>query len=145
MPYTVPSVSDFQNYFYRDFPFGNSDPNTSVLPLDVINALMTAGFNFNSDLFPSQETYTLAYLLLAAHYLVINLRSSSQGKNGQYNWLEQSKGVGAANVSYAIPQRILDNPYWSMLTKTNYGSQYLQLLLPQLTGAMFTVYGPTKP
>ena len=82
---------------------------------------------------------------MAAHYLVTNLRASSQGINGQYAWLEQSKGAGAVNQSFAIPQRILDNPLFAMLTKTNYGASFLQLVLPQLTGQMFNAYGMTKP
>jgi hypothetical protein len=77
--------------------------------------------------------------------LVLNIRSSSQGINGQFNFLQQTKSVGAVSEGFAIPQRILDNPYFSMLTKTNYGAEYLQLLLPQLAGQMFVVAGTTLP
>lgn len=87
----------------------------------------------------------MAYNLLSAHYLVMNLRSSSQGINGQYNFLQVSKGVGSVNESFSIPERITNNPYFSMLTKTNYGQAYLQLLLPQLTGQIYVVAGTTLP
>lgn len=147
MAYTNPQISDFQTFFVRSFPFGNSnsDPNTSVLPVDITNAFQMTNININQALFACQSDYTTGYLLLAAHYLVTNLRNSSQGINGQYNWLEQSKGVGSINSSYAIPQRILDNPYWSQLTKSNFGAEYLNIILPQLAGAMTISYGRTLP
>ena len=144
MAYTNPSVTDFQNQFVRDFPYG-TDPENNVLNSDITNAFNFTNFNINQALFQNQAQYTLGYLLLSAHYLVLNMRASSQGINGQYNFLEQSKGVGALNSSFAIPQRILDNPYWSMLTKTNYGSEYLQLLLPQLAGQMMNAFGTVLP
>lgn len=145
MSWTNPQVSDFQSYFYRDFPFGESDPNTSVLALDVTNAFQMTNFNINQALFPCQSDYTIGYLLLSAHYLVTNLRNSSQGLKGKFTWLEQSKGVGSINSSYGIPQRILDNPYWTQLMTTNYGAQYLNLILPQLAGAVYVAYGRSLP
>jgi hypothetical protein len=131
-PWSNPSVADFQAQFFRDFPYG-TDINTTVTDQDIVNAFVCTNVNINQALFQNQGTYTLGYLLLSAHYLVTNLRASSQGINGQYNFLQQGKGAGPVNESFAIPQRILDNPYFSMLTKTNYGAQYLQLLLPQLS------------
>lgn len=144
MSYVNPSVSDFQNYFVRDFPYG-ADPNTCVLNSDINKAFGQVNFNINPVLFSNQEQYSIGYLLLSAHYLVVDLRMSSQGINGQFGWLEQSKSVGNVNQSFAIPQRILDNPYFAMLTKTNYGAKYLELLLPQMTGQIFITYGDTRP
>lgn len=139
-----PSVADFQSQFVRDFPYG-TDPTTQVLDSDISYAFVMVNSNINQCLFSDQGTYSMAYNLLAAHYLVTNLRSSSQGINGQYNFLQAGKGVGAVNESFSIPERILANPYFSMLTKTNYGALYLQLLLPQLMGQMYNAYGTTLP
>lgn len=136
--YQNPSVDDFKGYFFRDFPYG-TDINTSVVDADIAKAYQLTNINIVDGLFNSQSNYDIGYFLLSAHYLVMNLRSSSQGINGQYNFLEQSKGVGSVNSSYAIPQMILDNPYLSMLTKTNYGAEYLFMILPQLVGQMYTV------
>lgn len=144
MAYTNPSTSDFKAYFTRDFPYG-TDPNTSVLDSDITKAFGQVAFNINQALFSGQDQYNVGYLLLSAHYLVIDLRMSSQGINGQYSFLEQSKSVGSVSQSFAIPQRILDNPYFSMLTKTNYGAKYLELLIPQLVGQVFNVIGSTRP
>lgn len=144
MAYNNPSVADFKAYFNRDFPYG-SDPNTSILDSDISKAFQMTNINVNEGLFGYQASYTVAYLLLSAHYLVMNLRASSQGINGQFNFLEQNKSVGSIAQSFAIPQRVLDNPDWAILCKTNYGAQFIQLILPQLAGNMFTVFGSTRP
>lgn len=143
MPFNNPTVTDFKNYFTRDFPYG-TDSNTSVLDSDISKALQLTFINFNPDLWPDQNSYSIGYNLLSAHYLVMNLRMSSQGINGQFAFLEQSKSVGSVSQGFAIPQRVLDNPDWAVLMKTNYGAQYLQLVLPQLSGQIFTVRGHTK-
>lgn len=144
MAYSNPSVADFKSQFFRDFNYG-VDVNNNVLDQDITSAFLSTNVNINQGLFPDQGSYSLAYNLLSAHYLVMNLRASSQGINGQYNFLQSGKGVGAVNESFSIPQRMLDNPYWAMLSKTNYGQQYLFLLLPQLGGQMYIAYGTTLP
>lgn len=144
MTYQNPSVADFQAYFNRDFPYG-IDPETTVLDSDIAKAFQLTNVNFNPCFWANQGSYTVGYLLLSAHYLVSDLRASSQGINGQFSFLEQSKSVGSVSQSFAIPPRVLDNPDWSMLMKTNYGAQYLQLILPQLCGQIFTICGDTLP
>lgn len=144
MAYTNPTVADFKAYFFRDFPFGD-DPETSVTDADITKAFGQTDVNINQALFSSQASYNIGYLLLAAHYLVTDMTMSTQGLNGQYSFLEQSKSVGSVSQSFAIPQYILDYPYMAMLTKTNYGAKYVQLLLPQLAGNMFSVHGSTRP
>jgi hypothetical protein len=144
MAYENPSVASFKEFFTRDFPYG-SDPDTSVLDSDITKAFTMTNINLNESLFSDQGTYNVAYLLLSAHYLVTNLQASSQGINGQFNFSEQGKSVGGVSQQFAIPQRLLDNPYFSFLMKTNYGAQYLQLVMPLLTGKMFIAPGSTRP
>ncbi len=144
MAFSSPSVQDFKNYFVRDFPYG-TDMKTSVLDIDITNAFVMTNTQINQALFSYQPDYTVGYLLLAAHYMVMALRSSSQGINGQFSWLESGKAVGPASSTLAIPQQILNAPYWSALTKTNYGAQYLMMVFPKLVGSMFTVCGATQP
>lgn len=144
MGYLNPSVDDFKTYYYRDFPYG-TDPETSVLDQDIAKSYGQVNFAINPGLFSNQENYTLGYLLLAAHWLVIDLRMASQGIAGKYSWLTTSKSVGSVSESFQIPQRILDNPELAQLSQTNYGAKYLQLLLPNLTGQMFNVFGRTLP
>lgn len=144
MTFIQPTIQQFKEEFFRDFPFGK-DPNTSILDIDIQKAFNRTNVNFNTSFFADQTSYAIGFLLLSAHFLVLNIRSSSQGLSGQYNFLQAGKGAGSVNESFSIPQRILDNPEFSMLAKTNYGAQYLFLLLPQLSGQIFTVHGHTKP
>lgn len=136
MAYTVPTIANFKTYFFRDFPYGTT--LDKVTNQDITNALADAGFSFNEALFSTQANFTLGYLLLTAHYLVMNLRASSQGIAGQYNWLDASKSVGSVSEGFSIPQRILDNPNFAMLSKTMYGAKFLALILPQLIGNVYT-------
>lgn len=141
--FSNPSVQDFKDFFVRDFPYG-TDPNVSILDSDITKCFTFTNVNMSQALFADQGSYNVGYLLLSAHYLVTNIRASSQGLNGQYNFLQASKGAGGVNEAFSIPQRILDNPDWAMLTKTNYGAQFIQLVLPQLSGQIFNVIGTTR-
>lgn len=144
MAYTNPSIPDFKAYFNRDFPY-SEDVNVGVTNWDLEKAFVQATMNINPSLFESQITYNVGFLLLWAHYLVVDLRMSSQGVNGQYSWIESSKSVGSVSQSFTVPQQILNNPYFAMLTKTNYGAKYVEVLLPLLVGQVFVVPGRTLP
>lgn len=141
--YTDPSVADFKAKFARDFPYG-TNPDT-VNDSDITSALNDTTYMINPALFENQGIYTLGFLLLAAHFMVMNLRASSQGLVGSFEFIDASKSVGSVSESQSIPQRILDNPEFSMLAKTNYGAKYLFLILPLLSGQMFIVRGGTQP
>lgn len=141
--YTFPTVSDFKAYFTRDFVYGVS--NATVQDSDITKAFGEASYNFNSALFGSQANFTIAYMYLTAHFLLMDLRAASQGVGGQFSWLESSKAVGNVSQGFSIPQRILDNPEFSYLSKTYYGTKYLMLILPSLSGQIFTVAGGTQP
>lgn len=138
------TVAQFQSQFIRDFPYG-TDPNVSVLDGDITNAFNMVDITINQALWADQTSYTIGYNLLAAHFLVLNLRASSQGLNGQYNWTQNSKSVAGVSESFTIPQRIIDNPDFMAYTKTNYGAAYLNLLWPLLTGQCFAIAGRTLP
>lgn len=143
MAYNNPSIVDFKAWFTRDFPYG-TDPNTGILDADIGKAFQYTNMLINQGLWDSQENYTLGYLLLSAHNLVIDIRNSSQGINGQFGWLEQSKSVGSVSASYNIPQRVLDNPNFAQYFTTLYGAQYVNLLWPLLSGMVYTVPGRTR-
>jgi hypothetical protein len=142
--FVYPSVQDFKDYFFRDFPYG-TDIETQVTDPDIAKAFQMANINFNQCFWGDQSSFNVGYFLLSAHYLVMNLRTSSQGINGQFGFLENSKAVGSVSQGFAIPQRILDNPEFSVLMKTNYGAEYMALILPQLCGQVFPVAGRTLP
>lgn len=141
MAYANPTITDFKNYFNRDFPYGNADL-TTVNDTDIQKALDQQQNVINPCLFWNQNIYTQGALLMSAHFMVLNLRASAQGIAGKFEWLQNSKGVGAVNVGISIPPRLLENPEFAMLVSTTYGTQFLYIVLPLLTGEMFSVYGP---
>lgn len=140
--YVNPSVADFQSYFNRDFQYGNSDL-TTVQDGDITKAQIQAQLTINQGLFPNQSLYTIGIQLLSAYFLVQNLRTSSQGIAAKFDWATNSKSVAAVSSSFSIPQRILDNPEFSIYAANTYGVQYLAMVLPLLTGQMFPVAGGT--
>lgn len=144
MAYTYPTANDFKNYFVRDFPYG-TDPNTSILDSDIEKAQGEAKFNFNSALAPDQDAFSMLFNYLTAHYLCIDLRAASQGISGQYEWVVTSKSVGSVSEGLQVPERIMANPEFAMLSKTTYGGKYLQLILPKLSGQIFIARGSTRP
>lgn len=143
MAYDNPGIQDFKDYYVRDFPY-SSDPSLGATDADIAKAYGQTNFNINPDLW-TQTEYTIAYLLLAAHYLCIDLRMGSQGIYGQYNWVTTNKSVGNVSEGFQVPQQIMDNPLLAMYSKTNYGAKYLELLLPRLVGPGVVVAGSTRP
>lgn len=112
---------------------------------DVTRAMDETAAVINQSLFSGQQTYTIGFLYLSAHNLVMNIRASSQGLSGQFSWLENSKSVGNVSEGFTIPDRILENPQFAIFAKTNYGMKYLAMIWPYLRGQMFTVCGMTNP
>jgi hypothetical protein len=142
MAYTNPSVADFKMQFNRDFPYGNDDLST-IQDADISKAQFQAQLTINASLFYNQDYYNLGINLLSAYFLVQNLRSSSQGIAAKFDWATNSKTVAQVSASFSIPQRILDNPEFSIYAANAYGVQYLAMVLPLLVGAMFPVAGGT--
>ena len=82
---------------------------TGVRCKDIYKAQSEAKINFNWELFSCQETFTICFNYLTAHYLVTDLTNSAQGVNGKYTWLVASKSVGSVSESYTIPDRLQTN------------------------------------
>ena len=143
MSFDNPTIPEFKSYFFRDFPYGTT--LDTVTDADISRGLTDSDAFVNADFFGSQAQYSIGFLLLAAHFMVMSLRASSQGISGQYDWLVSSKGVGSVSTGISIPQRIMDNPELAMLSQTPYGAKYLMIVIPQLSGQMFTVEGTTLP
>lgn len=143
MAFEIPDADDFKDYFTRDFPYGSTDD--TVQDSDIEKAIGQASFAFNESLVGTQTEFDIVFLLLTAHYLVVDLRMSSQGIQGQYEWLVTSKSVGSVSVGLSIPDRIMKQPAFAMLSKTPYGAKYLELLLPRLTGQILAIRGRTQP
>lgn len=146
MAFTPITVTQFKSRFDRDFAFASDQTDKSkVRDVDITRGLNSAGMNFNEALWPTQATFVEAYLLLAAHFLCVNILNSSQGLGSQSTWLLNQKHVGSMSGSYAIPDSVKDDPFLSRMATTGYGAEYLGVLAPLLVGNVATVAGFTHP
>lgn len=142
MGFINPAVSDFKAYFLRDFMY--TVDQTGVMDQDILNAQADATAFLNVDNFGDQPTYFLAFNLLTAHFLGMNILASSGGLGSPFAWPASSKSVGSVSISSAISARITENPEFAYLTSTQYGTKYLMLVLPLLVGSCGSVYGGTN-
>lgn len=136
-----PTATDFKAHFTRDFPYGTAI--NTVQDSDINKAIAEANFNFNSALFANQGEYTMGFLYLTAHFLVMDLRASSQGISGNFPWMTTSKSVGSVSEGIDIPEFIKNNPMLAHFGKTYYGAKYINLIFPRLIGNMFPMTGMT--
>jgi hypothetical protein len=142
--YTYPQIPQFQSFFIDDFPYG-PDPKTQFPDYRILVAFQMANTSFfNPEFFGDQNQFNNGFLLLSAHYMVMNIRRASQGMKGQFGFLQNNKSAGIT-VGIEIPQRIKDNPDFAWLCQTNYGSTYLHMIIPQLTGQMWASPAMTNP
>lgn len=145
-PYTQPTVQNFKDQFFRDFPYGGTSGDlTTIQDQDIVNAIAQMADFINQNLFTSQGDYQSAALQLSAHYLVLNIRASSQGIAGKFPWLTSSKGVGSVSEGFSIPEELLKNPVYSILASTRYGVNFFMTVYPRLAGQMFATYARTNP
>lgn len=137
------TIAEFKTWFQRDFPF-STDPKEGVTDADILKAFQEASFVFNGELFYDEEKKT-AFMYIAAHYLVIDLKNSSVGLKGAYNGLMTNKSVGSVSVGYSMPSWILESPIYSLIAQTPYGVKFLSLLITRCVGNFVSVKGATHP
>jgi hypothetical protein len=124
---------------------GDNSDLSKVTDNDISGAIFDAQFNINQALFPTQQSFSRAFLYLAAHQLVEKLLAAQEGMGSQYSWLTTSKGIDSVNESFQIPERIAQDPMLSHFSKTRYGAMYLQIITPQLIGNVFVAFRETLP
>ena len=139
------TVTEFKTWFFRDFPYSaNNDDLSGITENDILKAFAEAMFVFNKDLFAENEVKT-AFLYIAAHYLIIDLKNSSLGLKGAFSGLMTNKSVGSVSVGYTLPNWIMDNPLYSLIAQTPYGVKYLSLVIARSVGNIGVVKGATYP
>ena len=142
------TVAEFKARFIRDFVYG--DGLETVRDEDINTAMVQGNALFNGDLWSSTDESKNAFLLVAAHCLVLNVqmagglnpRPSGQGINNKGGGIQQSKSVGQVSVNYAIPQDVANSPALNQFMRTDYGQQYLQLVAPRIVGNVAFINGP---
>lgn len=137
-----PTVTDFKNYFTRDFPFG-PDPQIEITDADIQRAIDETNCQINMGLFSGQDCYSMAFMYLTAHFLVTNIKNSSQGLSGQFEGLLSSKSVSSVSSSFQYPEEFSSNPLFMMIAKTPYGARYLEIIYPLTRGSVFVTEGAT--
>lgn len=144
------STPEFKEFFQRDFPFQPEDLPVDlemyIQDSDITKAVMKSRAYYKVCWFSDdEEMQKLAMFYIVAHILCIDIKTSSMGLNGKFEWPINSKSVGSVSASYTIPAKFTDDPYYSWLTSTSYGMEYLVMILPCATGGMFVVPGFTYP
>ena len=147
MAYVQPTIADFKSRFDRDFAYCGTDQTdlSKIRDKDITTAFTQQVANFNEGLFPSQALFSEASLLLAAHFLCVNILASSQGLGGSFQWLTQSKDAGGMSETFSIPARMLKSPFLASISKTIYGAQYLTIIDPLMVGNIQGIRGNTTP
>jgi Protein of unknown function (DUF4054) len=151
MPNTFPpAITDFKSYFNRDFIYGGDGDMNKIQDNDITRALNEANSVFNTALWSGDPESATAYLYIAAHYLVQNIKMAGgiggQSLNAGLNsrgggGAVQSKSVGSVSLNYALPESITNNPILFSFMETDYGVRYLNMVIPRLVGTIFVVPG----
>jgi hypothetical protein len=137
MSWTVPSTSDFQAFFVRDFNYApTQSPNdlNFVTNADIARAISDAQVSFSSSLIGDDGQTTTIFMYLAAFHLVMAIQNSMKGISSQFKFPVNSNSVGGVAVNYTIPQRFIDDPAIAVYTHNGYGMKYLSMVLPYLIG-----------
>ena len=145
--FTVPNVSVFKAYFFRDFNFAPDEDLTDlkfIIDADITKAYGQAFANFNDSLF-DEDSAEMIFLHLSAFYLVFDLQNSSQGLSSQSKFPMSSKSVGGVSAGFTVPDRYAKDALLSIFTGNGYGMKYLSYLIPQLVGNTKVVGGATTP
>lgn len=135
MSFSVPTVADFKIRFNRDFPYAPaSDPNNLdfVGDVDIQNAINEALIDFPYSLFGDNSA--VIFLLLAAHFLVCNIRNSQGGLAAQARFILGSTSVGGVSFNNTVSERFAQDPIFASLLKTGYGQRYLDMAYPYTVG-----------
>jgi len=143
------NVADFKSEFDRDFIYGTG--LSTVRDVDITRAMVQGNSLFNGNLWSSDDETKLAFLLVSAHCLVLNIqmagglqsKPTGQGINNKGGGIQSSKSVGQVSVNYAIPQSVVESPVLNQFMRTDYGQRYLQMAAPRLVGNMVLLPGLT--
>jgi hypothetical protein len=145
----------FKAQFSRDFAYGSG--LDKVRDLDIQQAINAASSMFNPELFdtsligapPAVSSESLiAYLYATAHFMVTALQAAGglslvpgRGLAQQGEGVVTGKSAGGVSVNFSWPARVADDAALFQFTKTTYGQQYLQMLMPRLVGNVSAVAG----
>lgn len=142
------SAADFKTRFDREFIYGTGLDR--VRDKDINDAIAQAQVMYHAALW-SVEDGKQAFLYATAHFVAIRIQAaggliasvSGDAINNRSAGIVESKSVGQVAVSYTQPPERLRKmafllPFW----ETEWGKQYIMMLLPKLSGNVNIVSGP---
>lgn len=117
------------------------DVDNYILDSDIEKAFLQAKTMFPTDLWDNDAQCEMAFLYLAAFFLVQDIKFSKAGVTGISNFPMSSRSVSNVSESYEIPSIYKDNPTASFFAENGYGRKYFNLAYARTRGVMFTVEG----
>lgn len=136
---SIATVDEFKTQFDRAFDFGTTFDE--VRDSDITKTFAEADAVFNPDIYPTDATQKLAYLYLAAHFLVEDITAAET--SGSPSHLQQSRSVGSVSESLSIPEGMSSGSL-AFYQTTYYGQKWYQLTEPYIVGGVITVPGGTQ-
>lgn len=137
------TVADFKAHFYRDFTYSLSIEAGTVADVDILKAFSEAKVNFNESLWADQEQLKIAFLYMAAHYLVSDMQTSIQGLDSVSTFPVNSRSVGSVSEGYEIPAWVGKSAFLSQFANTRYGLKFCSLIRPRLVAGIAVYAGAT--
>ena len=135
------TTASFKTYFSRG-QFSYSETLPVVRDQDIQNAITEATCFYNAELYPDEAKADLALTYLTAYFLENDIGASVNG--AQAPLLQQSRGADGINESLHVPESIKTTEM-AFLLGNYYGMKFVQLSLPYLGGAVYSVPGATQP
>ena len=142
------AAADFKTKFDREFIYGSGVD--TVRDKDINDAIAEAQLMYNASLWAVADGKQ-AFLYLTAHFLIRRIQAAGglapavtgDAVSNRAAGVVQSKSVGQVSVSYAPPPaRVLKMAFLLPMWETDFGRQYVTMLLPKLSGNVNVVSGP---
>ncbi|MGL5113643.1 MAG: DUF4054 domain-containing protein [Flavobacterium sp.] len=114
------------------------DVSNYILDADIESAFAEAGIVFNTNISATDAQFTLIFLYLAAHFLVLDMRAAGLQSGNQ--GIVESKQVGNVSIAYMIPEWMKKESL-SFYTTTYYGYKYLAMTRIYRIGNVFAIRG----
>lgn len=146
------TLDQFKAWFSRDFVYLIPANQTTARPDccpsyvtddDLSKAFIEAKINFNESLHSDDDQLRTTFLYLAAHYLVNDLQTATNGLGSSGFFPVASRAVGPVSESYSMPSWVTNDPVLGAYTTTRYGQKYLSLIRPLMIGNVTVYQGTT--
>lgn len=129
------TLQEFKDYFEGEFNFNTLKDSQILLMFEEASAQI-------SSCLLRSKSYKFAYMNLVA-FLLYDKYGNGFGMTGSKGTLGiiSSESQDDQSISYAIPEKFLKSPLWSMFSQNPYGLKYLRLVYPCTIGNVSIALG----